>query len=312
LEGRKLVRCLDLEHRDRMPKSDRAFRALARAQPDVIVGLLQAVAPGLIPAGAVLVADDVAPTQLDGLPPELDADWASRVASDELVHTECQGYRDTGFSARLLWYHLGFALRNRGKRRVHTVALWLMPLPKGQPKDEVTEDDITVKVTTIVLPEVPAGLLLADAKTACFAAGAQADGRPLDELCTEVAVALKKRDATWAERHMAVVAAATRGRYESMVRAMEQVNLEPVVIEDLVKLGEDRGYERGLKFGEDRGYERGRLEEERATLRRVLALRKFAPSPEDERRIDACTDLATLRRWLDQAVLAVSAAEALQ
>src|SRR5262245_31012422 len=108
-----------------MPKSDRAFRALARSQPDVVIGLLRAVAPDIIPPGAVVVPDDVAPTHLDGVPPELDADWASRVASDELIHTECQGYRDTGFSARALWYHLGFALRNRGKRRVRTVALWL-------------------------------------------------------------------------------------------------------------------------------------------------------------------------------------------
>src|SRR5262245_20545253 len=60
-----------------MSKSDRAFRALARAQPDVVVGLLRAVVPSLIPPGAALAPDDVAPTHLDGLPPELDADWAT-------------------------------------------------------------------------------------------------------------------------------------------------------------------------------------------------------------------------------------------
>ena len=59
-----------------MPKSDRAFRALARAQPDVIAGLLAAVAPGLLPPGAALRVEDVAPTHLEGLPPELDADFA--------------------------------------------------------------------------------------------------------------------------------------------------------------------------------------------------------------------------------------------
>src|SRR5262249_44385789 len=117
-----------------MPKSDRAFRALARAQPDVIAGLLAAVAPRLLPADAALSPDDVAPTQIDGLPPELDADFATRVASDELVHVECQGYRDVGFEARTLWYHVGFALRNRGKRRVRTVALWLTARPKGRPR----------------------------------------------------------------------------------------------------------------------------------------------------------------------------------
>ena len=295
-----------------MPKSDRAFRALARSQPDVIAGLLAAVAPGLVPRGAILDPDDVAPTHIDALPPEMDADFAARVAASDFVHVECQGYRDKGFSQRLPWYHVGFALQNRGKRRVRTVAIWLTPPPKDQPKDEMTVDDITVKVTTIVLHEVKASVLLADPRTACFAAGADQEHRTTDELCTEVALALRARNATWAERHMAVVAAAMRGRYKSMVRAMEQANLEPVVIEDLVKFGEDRGRKKGLKKGLEQGLERGRRAEERETLRRVLALRKLSPSPEQEQQIDACTDLATLRRWLDQAIFAESAAEALR
>jgi len=81
-----------------------------------------------------------------------------------------------------------------------------------------------------------------------------------------------------------------------MVTAMEQANLEPVIIEDLVKFGEDRGEDRAL----------------RRMLRRLLALRKLALNADGEARIDACTDLATLQRWLDQAVLAASADEALQ
>ena len=74
-----------------MPISDRAFRALARAQPDVIVGLLRAITPTLLPPHAVPVPDDVAPTHLDGLPPEIDADFAARMTSEELLHMECQG-----------------------------------------------------------------------------------------------------------------------------------------------------------------------------------------------------------------------------
>jgi hypothetical protein len=283
----------------RMPKSDRAFRALARAQPDVIAGLLAAVAPGLLPAGAVLVPDDVAPTQLDGLPPELDADFAARVGTDDFRHVECQGYHDTGFEARTLWYHVGFALRNRGKRRVRTVALWLTSPPKDHPRDEMRVDDITVKVTTVVLHKVKASVLLVDPRTACFAVGANKEGRTTAELCAEVAVALRARNASWAERHMAVVAAAMRGRYKAMVRAMEHANLKPVVIEDLVK------------FGKDLGRKQGRRAEERGTLRRLLTLRKLTLSPEQELQIDACRDLATLRRWHDQAVFATSAAEAL-
>jgi hypothetical protein len=56
----------------------------------------------------------------------------------------------------------------------------------------------------------------------------------------------------------------------------------------------------------------GRMEEARSSLRHVLALRKLALSAEEEARIDACGDLDTLRRWLDQAVVVASAAEALQ
>jgi len=44
----------------------------------------------------------------------------------------------------------------------------------------------------------------------------------------------------------------------------------------------------------------------------VLAPRQLTVSPDDEARIAACTDLATLERWLDQAVTAASISEALQ
>ncbi len=58
-------------------------------------------------------------------------------------------------------------------------------------------------------------------------------------------------------------------------------------------------------------FDEGRLAEAREVLRRVLALRKLAPSSDDEARIVACADLATLHRWHDQAIVAPSAAEAL-
>lgn len=50
----------------------------------------------------------------------------------------------------------------------------------------------------------------------------------------------------------------------------------------------------------------------RSLLRRVLARRKIALSAAEAARINDCTDLSTLERWLDQAVEAQSAAEALQ
>lgn len=248
----RLARAFVLVHGAGMPKSDRAFRALSRTEPEVVVEMLRILAPTLVPAGTTLVPDDVVPTQLDGLPPELDADWAARCNDDELLHLECQGYRDEHFSERSLWYHLGFALRLRGKRRVRTVALWLVPPSQGQARDIMVVGDISVKVTTIVLPEVPAAMLLQNPRTACFAAGANAGDWSDEELCGRVAAALAVRRASWAERHMAVVAAAMRKRYDAMVAAMERAHLEPVIIEDLVKFGEDRGY--------DRGYDRGRVQ----------------------------------------------------
>ena len=66
----------------------------------------------------------------------------------------------------------------------------------------------------------------------------------------------------------------------------------------------------GSKAHEE-GLEQGRMVGERAALRRVLARRELSLSPEDEARIEACADLAMLERWLDQAVVASSAAEAL-
>jgi hypothetical protein len=55
----------------------------------------------------------------------------------------------------------------------------------------------------------------------------------------------------------------------------------------------------------------GRLTEARAALRRVLAGRQLTPSKDDDARIDACTDLATLERWLDRAITAASVSDVL-
>jgi hypothetical protein len=54
-----------------------------------------------------------------------------------------------------------------------------------------------------------------------------------------------------------------------------------------------------------------RLAATRASLRRVLAGRQLTPSQDDGARIDACTDLATLRRWLDRAINATSVSDVL-
>jgi hypothetical protein len=58
--------------------------------------------------------------------------------------------------------------------------------------------------------------------------------------------------------------------------------------------------------------EQGRLTQVRTDLRKVLVHRQLTPSKDDDARIEACTDLATLERWNDQAFTAVSVSEALK
>jgi len=53
------------------------------------------------------------------------------------------------------------------------------------------------------------------------------------------------------------------------------------------------------------------LREARKNLRRVLSRRGLALRPEQEARIDACDDIANVERWLEQAVTAASAEDAL-
>jgi hypothetical protein len=114
--------------------------------------------------------------------------------------------------------------------------------------------DISVRVKTIVLPNVPAAKLLANPKTACFAPGANAGSWSDKELCTRVAASLRASNASWPERHLAVVAALMQKRYDAMVTAMEHLQMEPIIIEDLVKYGEDIGFDRGAVQARTRVY----------------------------------------------------------
>jgi hypothetical protein len=80
--------------------------------------------------------------------------------------------------------------------------------------------------------------------------------------------------------------------------------------------GREEGWERGNRAGREEGREEGRekgaVEMGRAAVVRVLSRRSVDLSAVDRARIDACTDLATLERWLDRAVVANTAEEALR
>jgi len=79
----------------------------------------------------------------------------------------------------------------------------------------------------------------------------------------------------------------------------------------LQNLLQREGFE-SLEAVKAEGREQGREEGTRLALRQVLARRGLALSAADEARIEACADLGTLKRWLDEAVVAASAAEALR
>jgi hypothetical protein len=70
--------------------------------------------------------------------------------------------------------------------------------------------------------------------------------------------------------------------------------------------------EKLIEEAREEGRQLGRLQRASARLQRVLAVRQLALSPEDEAQVEACTDLDTLGRWLDQAVVAASTIDALR
>jgi Uma2 family endonuclease len=69
-----------------------------------------------------------------------------------------------------------------------------------------------------------------------------------------------------------------------------------------------RSRQEGMRQGEHKG----KVEEARRAVLRVLSRRGLVLTPEQQAQVEACGDLATLERWLDQAITAPSADEALR
>jgi hypothetical protein len=229
-----------------------------------------------------------------------EADLVVRVGGPDLFHVECQAYRDATFIDRVFGYHLALALRHPS-RHVRTFALWTRAPPPHQRATTIRRGDITIEVQTIVLPEIPATLLLEDAATVCFAAGAHLAGMSVTELCDRVALALKTNEASDPQKYLAAMVAATQGRYAVLVRALEQHDMQPVIIEDLVDYGFDQGIEKGI--------ERGRLAIAHESLFDVLDARGLSIDEAQRSTILAEGDLERLRAWLRRAVTAASVAE---
>jgi hypothetical protein len=172
----------------------------------------------------------------------------------------------------------------------------------------IVRGNVTLRVRVVVLPEIPAEDLLQDPNTACFAPCADSSQLSAEALCLEVARVLRDH-ATGRELHMAVVAAAIRGRYNLMIKAMEAAKIEPVVIEDLVEIGRDMGLAEGVEKGRAEGVEKGRaegVEAARAMLFEAIAARGLLLSADQRERIALVRSLATLQKWHRAALQAES------
>ena len=290
-----------------MPPSDRAFRALGREEPDVLVSLLRATG---LPIPGRLTPIDVSDPKLDAPAHPLEADFVAHTADGDVLHVECQGYRDASFEERLPRYHLALALRF-WPRRVRTVAVWLAVPPVHQRRTVIPHGNIEVHVTPIVLPELDAELLLHTPEAACFAAAAGRGTWSEQELTRHVAAALVTTNASARQRHMAAVAAhkLRKYRYDCLTAAAEELHMQPIIIEDLVKIGEDMGLERGRAEGLELGRAEGKAEGKAEGVLAVLEARGVAVPDPIRRRVIACTDVAKLDAWIRRAAVVSDAAE---
>lgn len=255
---------------------------------------------GVSPSGK-LTPVDVADPKLDAPAHPVEADFVAHTRDGDVLHIECQGYRDATFEERLVRYHLALAARF-WPRRVRTVAIWLSVPPRRQRRG-LRHGDIIVRVAPVVLPELRAEHVLQTPEAACFAAAADRGSWSEEELARRVVAALIATGASPRRRYMAAVAALMRSayRFDRLAEAAKEQHMEPIMIEDLVKFGEDLG----LEAGRAQGKAEGKAEDVLA----ILAARGL-PIPDVVRaRVLGCSDLATLDAWIRRAVVVPTATE---
>ncbi|WP_437488883.1 hypothetical protein WME75_09615 [Sorangium sp. So ce1014] len=106
------------------------------------------------------------------------------------------------------------------------------------------------------------------------------------------------------------------GLREPMRQALEALVMErqiegeatfPPFVQKLI----DRGKLEGLREGKLEGLREGKLEGKRGTLLRLLARTGIVLTESESARIQACTDIATLDRWIDNVLGAKTATEVL-
>lgn len=131
-------------------------------------------------------------------------------------------------------------------------------------------------------------------------------GRALDELTRWI---VGRRPADWL-RSVLRLLPMSQNAYEAFERLLEMPPDTPLMAERW-RMALEHDLARSPEVREKIVAE-ARLAEVRADLRDVLDVRGLSLDAADSARIDACTDLAQIKRWLKLAVVAKTAAEALR
>ena len=216
------------------------------------------VALGVLPPCSVAVVDDTLATGLDPPAPRLDADWVARLDDGSILPLEWQGYRDKAFRKRLFDYHLLLALRHY-PQPVRTVVIWSRPATKRELAG-FAHGQLSLVVDHIVLAEQDPTRLLADPATACFAMACRSDDTAA--LAVQVVEALVSAPPRAAA--LAALAAAAAGEYIYAVfrREWEARGMEPIIIDELARMLEDKARKEGKAQGRAQGNAEGRAQGE--------------------------------------------------
>ena len=132
-------------------------------------------------------------------------------------------------------------------------------------------------------------------------------GQALDEFCRWVA---PRRPLDWVLNMCRILADAMLTQEELLSRfgPVEDPEIEARrqrILDFLLETSPQKKQQL-IDKGQLAGQLAGQLTATRASLRLVLARRQLTLSKDDDARIDACTNLATLERWLDRAITAAS------
>ena len=268
---------------------DRAFRALANESPEIIPRLL--VALGIAPPGEAPPVIESLATGLDPPAPRIEADLVVRYEDAGVRHVEWQGWPDAGFRSRVFGYHLNLTVKY-APTPVRTVIIWSR-VPSQEEIAPYVTGQMILTFDHIILAHLDPDLLLADSATACFAMACRTDNPAA--LAARVVAALQGAPPRAAAVAALAAAAVSDYIYEVFRSEWEARGMEPIIIEELARMLEDKGAERGREIGRREGEQLGRREGEQIGRRQAIVdLAEAYDIPLDERR----------RAWIASASLA--------